>query len=504
MTYGTEPNPPHPFLPLSKGKQQNMASNTTTLPTYNPGDISWVLTSTAFVWLMIPGIGYFYSGLSRSKNALSLIIISVLSVAIVSVQVTFVPFSHLIPFDFTKSRCVIVLYALIDCDFRNTLNSCVQWFIWGYSLTFSETSSSPFIGDLTNAFFRGVNNSPSMGNPKIPGLAFAIFQSMFASLTPALAIGSAAERGRILPMTVFIFVWTTIVYDPIAYWSWNTNGWSKRLGGLDFAGGTPVHISSGAASLAYALILGQRTGDENDEFKPHNMSHVVLGTAFLWFGWFGFNGGSAEAGSISAAMACFVTNLSASVGGLAWMLMDYRLNHKFSAVGFCSGAIVGLVTITPAAGYVGPAPAIVFGVAGGIICNFACKLKLAFNYDDALDVFAVHGVGGLIGVLLTGVFADYRVVALDGPTTIAGGWINGHFIQILYQLADGCAGMSYSFVVTYIILFLMDKIPGLSLRVDIKTETNGIDASEMGESAYYHIDKLQGDPAVTEFTHTSS
>ncbi|RUP50914.1 ammonium transporter AmtB-like domain-containing protein [Jimgerdemannia flammicorona] len=226
-------------------------------PTYNPGDISWVLASTALVWLMIPGIGYFYSGLSRSKNALSLITLSVISVAIVS----------------------------------------VQWFIWGYSLTFSETSSSPFIGDLSNAFFRGVNSSPSMGNTKIPDIVFAIFQSMFASLTPALAIGSAAERARILPMTIFLFVWTTIVYDPIAYWSWNSNGWSKRLGGLDFAGGTP--------------------------------------------------------------------------------------------------------------------------------------------------------------------------------------------------LADGCAGMLYSFGVTYILLFLMDKIPGLSLRVTKERETIGIDASEIGELAYYHVEKLQ-------------
>ncbi|RUS33985.1 ammonium transporter AmtB-like domain-containing protein [Jimgerdemannia flammicorona] len=433
-----------------------MASNTmamagnTTIPHYDPGDVSWVLTSTAFVWLMIPGIGYFYSGMSRSKNALSLIMLSVISVAIVS----------------------------------------FQWFFWGFSFTYSKTSTNPFIGDFSNAFFRGVNTSPSMGNPKVPDVVFAVYQSMFASFTPALAIGSVAERGRLLPTIIFIFIWTTIVYDPIAYWTWNTNGWSNKMGVLDFAGGTPVHISSGAASLAYALILGKRQGHGTEEFKPHNMAHVVLGTAFLWFGWFGFNGGSAVAGDIRAAMACLVTNLAASVGGLTWMLMDYRIERKFSALGFCSGVVVGLVTITPASGFVGPASAVAFGIIGCITCNFACNLKHAFNYDDALDIFAVHGVGGFVGNILTGIFAESYIAALDGSTVIAGGWVNGHFTQILYQLADACAGMTYSFVVTYSILFLMDKIPGLSLRVDAETEIKGIDVSEIGELAYYHVDKI--------------
>jgi Amt family ammonium transporter len=426
------------------------ATTTSTVPVYDAGDISWVLTSTALVWLMIPGVGYFYSGMSRSKNALSLIMLSVLSIAIVS----------------------------------------FQWFVWGFSLTFSKTSTNPYIGDLTNAFFRGVNVNPSMGNAKVPDIVFAVYQCMFAAITPALAIGSAAERGRIMPMIFFIFVWTTIVYDPIAYWTWNVNGWSSKLGGLDFAGGTPVHISSGAASLAYALVLGKRQGHGTEEFKPHNMANVVLGTAFLWFGWFGFNGGSAVAGNIRAAMACVVTNLAASVGGLTWMLMDYRLEHKFSALGFCSGAVVGLVAITPASGFVGPAAAVAFGFIGAIICNISCKLKHAFNYDDALDVFAVHGVGGLVGDILTGIFAESYIAALDGSTVINGGWLNGNFIQVGYQLADGCAGMSYSFGVTYFILFVMDKIPGFSLRVDAETEIKGLDAGEIGELAYYHVDKI--------------
>jgi len=427
-----------------------MSDTASTIPTYNPGDIAWVLTSTALVWLMIPGVGYFYSGMSRSKNALSLIMLSVLSVAIIS----------------------------------------IQWFIWGFSLTFSKTSTNPYIGDLNFAFLRNVLVDPSMGSSKVPDIVFCVYQCMFAAITPALAIGAAAERARLLPMIIFIFIWGTLVYDPIAYWTWNVSGWSAKLGGLDFAGGTPVHISSGAASLAYALILGKRQGHGSEEFKPHNMANVVLGTAFLWFGWFGFNGGSAVAGNIRAAMACVVTNLAASVGGLTWMIMDYRLEHKFSALGFCSGAVVGLVAITPASGYVGPASAVAFGFIGAIICNLACKLKHAFNYDDALDVFAVHGVGGFVGDILTGFFAESYIAGLDGATVIPGGWLNGHWAQVGYQLADGTAGMAYSFGVTYLILFVMDKIPGLSLRVDAETEIKGLDAGEIGELAYYHVDKV--------------
>jgi len=422
----------------------------TTQPTYDAGDIAWVLASTALVWIMIPGVGYFYSGMSRSKNALSLIMLSVLSVAIVS----------------------------------------FQWFFWGYSLAFSKTSTNPYIGDLTNAFLRDVNVAPSMGNAKIPDIVFCIYQCMFAAITPALAIGAAAERARLLPMIIFIFIWATVVYDPIAYWTWNVSGWSAKLGGLDFAGGTPVHISSGAASLAYALILGKRQGHGVEEFKPHNMANVVLGTALLWFGWFGFNGGSALAGNIRAGMACVVTNLAASVGGLTWMMIDYRLERKFSALGFCSGAVVGLVAITPGSGFVGPAASVAFGFIGSIICNFACKLKHAFDFDDALDVFAVHGVGGFVGDFLTGIFAESYIAGLDGTTVINGGWLNGNFIQVAYQLADGTAGMAYSFGVTYFILFIMDKIPGLSLRVDAETEIRGLDAGEIGELAYYHVDKI--------------
>ncbi|KAI9025237.1 ammonium transporter AmtB-like domain-containing protein [Phycomyces nitens] len=422
----------------------------TTAPEYSSGDIGWILTSTALVWLMIPGVGYFYSGMARSKNALSLIV------------------------------CCVLSLVVVTC----------QWFIWGYSLTFSKTGSI-FLGNLDNAFLRGVLGEPSIGSSKLPDLVFCIYQCMFAALTPALAIGSAAERGRLLPMVLFMFIWSTVVYDPIAYWTWNPNGWSAKLGGLDFAGGTPVHISSGFASLAYALVLGKRQGHgHSNDFKPHNMSNVVLGTALLWFGWFGFNGGSALAGNVRAAMACVVTNLAAAVGAITWMCIDYRIERKFSALGFCSGAVAGLVAITPASGFVGPGPAVAIGFLGAVACNLAVHLKHWLNFDDALDVFAVHGVGGYIGSLLTGIFAEKYIAALDGATEIEGGWMNHNWIQFAHQLADATAGAAWSFFITYIILTIMDRIPGLSLRVDLEGEIRGLDAAEIGENAYYHVDKI--------------
>jgi len=427
----------------------NNSTNDST-DTLQSGDAAWILTSTALVMIMVPGVGYFYSGLARSKNALSLIMLSMLSLAVVS----------------------------------------FQWWLWGYSLAFNGHAGK-FIGNLENAFFMNVGGDTSTTATGLTSILFAVYQGMFAAITPALAIGSAAERGRILPAIVFVFIWSTIVYDPIACWTWNPNGWAYILGVLDFAGGTPVHISSGAAALAYCLMVGKRHGHGTDEFKPHNVANVVLGTVFLWFGWFGFNGGSAGNASARAAMASFVTNLAAAVGGITWMLLDYRLERKLSVVGFCSGAVSGLVAITPGSGFVSPPSAVAFGVAAGICCNMAVKLKHIFDFDDALDVFAVHGVGGLTGNILTGIFAQNRIVELDPiAIPIDGGWLDGNWIQVPRQLADSAAGMSYSFVVTCLILFIMDKIPGLAIRADHETETRGLDEAELGELAYYHVDRL--------------
>ncbi|EIW55877.1 ammonium transporter [Trametes versicolor FP-101664 SS1] len=415
---------------------------------YNPGDMAWVLASTALVWLMIPGVGFFYSGLLRRKNALSMIWASMMTLAVVS----------------------------------------FQWFFWGFSLAFSETGSA-YIGDLKYFGLKGVLEKPSIGSAKVPSLIYCVFQLMFAAITPMLAIGAIAERGRLGPTMVFVFIWSTIVYDPIACWTWNSNGWSFVLGGLDFAGGTPVHISSGTAALAISVFLGKRRGygTERLAYKPHNTTYVVLGTVFLWFGWFGFNGGSALAANLRAVQACIVTNLAASVGGLTWMLWDYRLERKWSAVGFCSGAIAGLVAITPASGYVGSPAAVLFGVMAGSLCNFATQLKFVFGYDDCLDIFASHAIGGLIGNILTGLFAQSSVASFDGSAPIAGGWLDHHYIQLGYQIADSVAGMSYSFVMTTIILWIMHFIPGLSLRATEEAEILGIDDAEMGEFAYDYV-----------------
>lgn len=226
-----------------------------------------------------------------------------------------------------------------------------QWFFWGYSLTFSHTAG-PFIGDLANFGFRNVLAQPSVGSTRIPDLLFAIYQGMFSAITVALAVGAVAERGRMLPCVIFMFVWATVVYDPIACWTWNPSGWTYRLGGLDFAGGTPVHISSGCAALAYSMMLGKRRGHGTHElnYRPHNVTHIVIGTVFLWVGWFGFNAGSALSANMRAVMAAVVTNLAACMGGITWCVLDYRLERKWSTVGFCSGVVAGLVSITPGSG----------------------------------------------------------------------------------------------------------------------------------------------------------
>ncbi|GFN19050.1 ammonium transporter Amt1 [Aspergillus tubingensis] len=416
---------------------------------YSSGDIAWVITSTALVLLMIPGVGFFYSGLARRKSALSLIWLSIMSVGVVS----------------------------------------FQWFFWGYSLAFSHTAGK-YIGDLNNFGMKGVLAAPSVGSTKVPDLLFAVFQGMFAAITVALAVGAVAERGRMLPCMVFSFVWSTIIYDPIACWTWNSSGWVYKLGGLDFAGGTPVHIASGTAALAYSLMLGKRRGHGTHElnYRPHNVTHVVIGTVFLWVGWFGFNAGSALSANLRAVMAAVVTNLAASVGGVTWCIMDYRLERKWSTVGFCSGVIAGLVAITPGSGFVTPWAAFIFGVVGAAACNYATKLKYVLRVDDALDIFAVHAIGGLVGNLLTGLFAADYIAHLDGSTVIDGGWINHNYIQLGYQLADSISGMAYSFFGSCIILFIINLIPGLHLRIPEEEEILGVDDAEIGEFAYDYVE----------------
>ncbi|KAI8868069.1 ammonium transporter [Ramicandelaber brevisporus] len=433
------------------------ASSDGSVPSYAAGDLGFILFSTSLVFLMIPAVGYFYSGLARSKNALSLMMLSCMSVAI----------------------------------------TLVQWFCFGYSFVFSKSSTSGLIGNFDNAFLRHIMADPSIGSAKIPDILFCIYQGMFAAITPALAVGAAAERGRLIPTAVFVLLWTTVVYDFIAYWTWNPMGWAFKLESLDFAGGLPVHISSGVAALAYAQAVGIRQGfafgrsSGGEKNVPHNMSNVVLGTSLLWFGWFGFNGGSALAANVRAVMACVVSCLSAATAGLTWVLLDFRYEKKLSMLGFCSGVIAGLVGITPAAGFVSPASSIAIGFVSGLCCHYAIHLKHVLRYDDALDVFAVHGVGGLVGSILTGVFAQQSIAALDGVTVIKGGWLDGHWMQVPYQLAASFAGMGWSFVATHAILFLMDHIPGVSIRASEDAELLGLDLAELGETAYLALPHIE-------------
>ncbi|KAK4174230.1 ammonium transporter AmtB-like domain-containing protein [Triangularia setosa] len=416
---------------------------------YQAGDISFMIMSTAFVLLMIPGVGFFYSGLARRKSALSLIWLSVMAAAV----------------------------------------STFQWFFWGYSLTFSH-SAGPFIGDLSNFGFRNVLAHPSVASNRIPDLLFAVYQGMFSAITIALATGAVAERGRMLPCVIFMFLWLTVVYDAIACWTWNPSGWSNKMGGLDFAGGTPVHIASGAAALAYSMMLGKRRGHGTHElnYRPHNVTHIVIGTIFLWVGWFGFNAGSALAANMRAIMAAVVTNLSACVGGITWCVLDYRLERKWSTVGFCSGVVAGLVAITPGSGYVPVWAAVPCGIMGASFANYATKLKFLLRIDDALDIFAVHGIGGLVGNICTAFFATNTITRLDGVSSIKGGWLDHNWVQLPIQLADSFAGGAYSFVLTCAILFILNLIPGLHLRASEESEILGIDDAEIGEFAYDYVE----------------
>jgi ammonium transporter, Amt family len=287
-----------------------------------------------------------------------------------------------------------------------------------------------------------------------------------------------------------MLLWSTLIYDPIACWTWNSSGWVFKMGGLDFAGGTPVHISSGCAALAYSIMLGKRRGHGTHElnYRPHNVTHIVIGTVFLWVGWFGFNAGSALAANMRAIMAAVVTNLAACIGGITWCVLDYRLERKWSTVGFCSGVVAGLVAITPGSGFVPAWAAVVYGVVVAAGANYATKLKFVLGIDDALDIFAVHAIGGLIGNICTGFFAADYIAHLDGFTVIPGGWVNHHWIQLAKQLADSFSGGAYSFVGTCLILFVMNLIPGLSLRATEEAEILGIDDAEIGEFAYDYVE----------------
>lgn len=339
---------------------------------------------------------------------------------------------------------------------------------------------------------------PALDGGSVPQLSNAIFQGMFACVTSALMIGSLADRGRTLPAIVFVFIWSTLVYDPIACWTWNSNGWASKMGYLDYAGGTPVHVASGFGALALSLMLGKKseTRDEVAAYKPHSIMFVVIGTFFMWVGWFGFNTGTSLVPTTRAVQALLNTQVSASFGGLTWAIMDFRLARKWSVVGFCSGLIAGLVAITPAAGYVPTWAAVISGVLGGMSANVGTKLKFFLKIDDSLDVFAVHGLGAIVGNIITGLFASKTIAALDGTTQIEGGWLDRHYIQLGYQLAGTVSAAFYSFFVTLLILFVINNIPGLHLRVTPEEEEEGLDFVEHDEFAFDYVELFPQLPLI--------
>ncbi len=408
------------------------------LPKIDTGDTTWVIVAAALVMLMTPALGFFYGGLVRRKNVLSTIMHSFFILALIS----------------------------------------VQWVLWGYSLAFGPDVGG-LIGGLSWVGLNGVGMEP---NPDyaatIPHQLFMAFQMMFAVITPALITGAFAERKRFKAFVIFSLLWATLVYDPVAHWVWATGGWLKGLGALDFAGGTVVHITSGVSALVAALVLGPRVGLGDEPMDPHDLTMTVLGAGLLWFGWFGFNAGSALAANGLAVNAFVVTNTAAAMAALTWMTVSWAHHGRPSVLGAAAGAVAGLVAITPASGYVNATAAIIIGLGAGVICYWAVQLRTKLTrIDDALDVWGVHGVGGTWGALATGLFATLAI-----NDTAANGLFYGDPSQFVKQAIAVAVVWVYSAAVTWLILKVIDVTVGL--RVEEREEVLGLDSTQHGEVAY--------------------
>ena len=359
----------------------------------------------------------------------------------------------------------------------------LQWFVWGYSLAFSPYGCK-FIGDLNFAGFHNVAVLDFHPNaPTVNHMAFAFFQMMFAIVTPAIIFSGGAERLKMGPFVIFLVIWSTIVYDIIAYWAWAPNGWFRVLGGMDFAGGMAVETASGFSSLAVALALGPR---KKRAKGSTNAPMVILGGALLWFGWIGFNAGSEGAANARASNAAMVTHLTACVAAATWMLCEYILHKKVGNVALINGAVAGLVCVTPAAGYILAPSCLALGVVSGVACYCMSKLRKRFA-DDSFDAFAVHGVAGFLGLLLTGIFAEKDIISLDGTAT-EGGWIDRHFIQLAYQLAGACAAAGWAFCLTFAIVKIMMWVAKCAKVSIVHDDQENIDDVELGECAHAFIE----------------
>lgn len=406
----------------------------------NQADTAWLMVSCALVMLMTPGLALFYGGMVNSSNVLSSFMHSFIALGIIT----------------------------------------LQWVAIGYSLAFGSDVGGGLIGGFEYAFLNGVGLEPQEGST-IPHILFMAFQMMFAIITPALISGAIAERMKFSAYFLFILLWATLVYDPICHWVWGPDGWLGARGALDFAGGTVVHLSSGAAALVCALVIGRRSRPG----PPHNLTLTLLGAGMLWFGWFGFNAGSALASNENAALALVNTHLAAGAAAFAWATAEWIKQGKPTALGVASGLVAGLVVITPAAGFVGPTSAVLMGLAAGPVCYGAVLLKGPLGYDDALDAFGIHGVGGALGAVLTGVFAS----AVWGGTD---GLIAGNSTLFTENVIGVLAAAAYSMVVTFVILKLLDVTIGL--RVSKDEESEGLDTNLHGEEGYH----MGGAGAMTE------
>ncbi len=401
------------------------------------GNTAWMLASTALVMIMLPGLALFYGGLVRRKNVLSTIMHSFFGLALVS----------------------------------------VVWVIIGFSLAFGpDLGGLGLIGGFDYAFFLNVGQDPSpIYGPTIPFLLFAAFQLMFAAITPALITGAFAERKRFSAFVLFTVLWSILVYSPIAHWVWSADGWLFKLGALDFAGGTVVHISSGVSALIVAILIGRRAVS-GEKMEPHDVPMTVLGAGLLWFGWFGFNAGSALSAGGLAASAFVVTNIAAAAATITWVAASYIHKGKVSVVGAACGAVAGLVAITPASGFVAVGGALIIGLVAGGLCYSATLLRERIKVDDALDVFAVHGVGGMFGAVATGVFATAAVQSAYS------GLIDGNPAQVGIQLVAVAATVGYAVVATFVIVKVVDLV--LGMRVSSVQEEAGLDLAVHGEAAY--------------------
>jgi ammonium transporter, Amt family len=414
----------------------------------NTGDTAFVLVASALVMFMTPGLALFYGGMVRTKNVLGTLMQSVFALGVVS----------------------------------------VLWVLIGYTLAFGPDKGG-LIGGLDYLGFAGVGQEPNADLAgTIPHIAFASYQMMFAVITPALITGAFAERMRFSGYVLFSALWLVLVYAPIAHWVWAPGGWIRELGALDFAGGTVVHINAGIAALAAAMIIGKRRGFGREAMLPHNLTMTVLGTGILWFGWFGFNAGSALGANGLAASAFLATNLGAAAGACGWALTDVAKERKSTTLGVASGAVAGLVAITPAAGFVSPLPAILIGLAAGVVCVWAVGLKFRFGYDDSLDVVGVHLVGGMVGALLTGIFADLLVngAGADGLLTGGGASLFGK------QLLAVAVTIAFSGALSLGILKLVDVTVGL--RVSDQDEMTGLDLAQHSEAGYAFSEGGMGSP----------